>query len=71
MNESAQERAQAETEERPAMERGEELVDRLGQRAGALTSLAGLRIRKLAARTREEAEDVWAEAQSVRHRKQS
>ncbi len=71
MNESAQEQAQADREGRPAVERAEELVDRLGERTGALASLAGLRIRKLAARAREEAEDVWAEAQSVRHRKQS
>lgn len=71
MTESGEKRAQAEREERPAMERAEELVDRLGQRAGAFASLAGLRIRKLAARAREEAEDVWAEAQSVRQRKQS
>ncbi len=55
---------------RSAMERAEELVDRMGQRAGALASLAGLRVRKLAARAREEAEDVWAEAQTVRRTKQ-
>ncbi len=71
MTESGDERAQAEREEHPAMERAEKLVDRLGERTGALVSLAGLRLRKLAARAREEAEDVWAEAQSVRHRKQS
>lgn len=71
MTESGEERTQAESNVLPAIERAEELVDRLGQRAGAFASMAGLRIRKLAARTREEAEDVWAEAQSVRHRKQS
>lgn len=71
MNESAQEQAPAESNERPPMERAEELVDRLGERTGDFSSMAGLRIRKLAARAREEAEDVWAEAQSVRHRKQS
>ncbi len=71
MTESEEERPQAESNERPAMERAEELVDRLGERTGVLASLAGLRLRKLAARAREEAEDVWAEAQSVRRRKQS
>ena len=71
MNEFAQVQAQADKEERPAMERAEELVDRLGERTAALASLAGLRLRKLAARAREEAEDVWAEAQSVRDKKQS
>ncbi len=71
MTESVQEQAQAESNERPAIERAEELVDRLGERTGAFASMASLRIRKLAARAREEAEDVWAEAQSVRRRKQS
>lgn len=71
MTEVGEERAQAEREERPAMERAEELVDRLGQRAGALASLAGLRVRKLAARAREEAEDVLAEARSVHQGKRS
>ena len=71
MTESEEERPQAESNERPAIERAEEMVDHLGERAEALASMAGLRIRKLAARAREEAEDVWAEAQNVRHRKQS
>ena len=71
MTEVGDERAQTGDKERPAMERAEELVDRMGQRAGAFVSLAGLRVRKLAARAREEAEDVWAEAQSVRQAKRS
>ena len=51
---------------RPATERAEELVDRVGESVGNFASLAGWRILKVAAFVREEAEDVWAEAQSVR-----
>ena len=51
---------------RPATERAEELVDRMGESLGHFASLAGLRLLKVAALAREEAEDVWAEAQSVR-----
>ena len=69
MTEVRGQQAQTEDKERPAMERAEVLVDRAGPRAGAFVSLVGLRVRKLAARAREEAEDVWAEAQSVRQGK--
>ena len=51
---------------RPAMERAEELVDRVGQRAGPLASLVGQRILRAAALARETVEDIWAEAQSAR-----
>jgi len=50
----------------PATERAEELVDRLGESVGHYASLARLRLLSVAALAREEAEDVWAEAQSVR-----
>jgi hypothetical protein len=53
------------------MERAEEVVDRLGQRAGQIGSEVGQRLLRLAARAREEAEDFWAEAQSTRRRWQS
>ena len=46
--------------ERSAEERAEELIDRLG---GDLARF----VRRVVARTREEAEDVWAEAQELRH----
>ena len=55
---------------RPTMERAEELVDRLGQRAGQMGSELSQRLLRLAARAREEAEDIWAEAQSMRRREQ-
>jgi hypothetical protein len=52
--------------ENPSMERAEELVDRMGQQVGHWTFLAGQQIRRFVARAREEAEDIWAEAQSMR-----
>jgi hypothetical protein len=48
------------------MARAEELVDQFGERVGQFATLAGLRILQLAARAREEAEDIWAEAQHLR-----
>jgi pyruvate/2-oxoglutarate dehydrogenase complex dihydrolipoamide acyltransferase (E2) component len=50
----------------PATERAEELVDRMGESVGRFASFAGLRLLKVAALAREEAEDMWAEAQSLR-----
>jgi hypothetical protein len=43
------------------MERAEDLVERLGQRLGHFTALAGFQIQKATARRREEIEDMWAE----------
>lgn len=54
------------TSDPSATERAEEILDGLGERLGQLVSLAGPRIRKLAALAREEAEDIWAEAQHIR-----
>jgi pyruvate/2-oxoglutarate dehydrogenase complex dihydrolipoamide acyltransferase (E2) component len=53
---------------RPATERAEELVDRMARGAGYLASFVGLRLLKGASLAREEAEDIWAEAQSLRRR---
>ncbi len=64
------EEAQGQRPERPVTERAEELADRLGQRAGYFVSLAGRRLQKMTALAREEAEDIWAEAQSIRRREQ-
>jgi hypothetical protein len=47
---------------RPPLERAEELVDEWSRRLGGWLA-------RTAARTREEAEDVWAEAQSLRRGK--
>ena len=54
--------------DRPATERAEELVDRAARGAGYLVSFVGLRLLKGASLAREEAEDIWAEAQSMRRR---
>jgi hypothetical protein len=50
----------------PAMQRAEELVDRMGERVAHYAALLGTKIKEWAARLREEAEDIWAEAQSIR-----
>ena len=52
------------------MRRAEELVDRMGERIGHYVSFLGRGVLKLAARAREGAEDIWAEAQEIRHREQ-
>jgi hypothetical protein len=49
-----------------AMERAEDMVERLGQRLTHFTALAGFQIQKATARMREEVEDMWAEAQNIR-----
>ncbi|GAC1549268.1 MAG: hypothetical protein NVS4B8_20320 [Herpetosiphon sp.] len=49
-------------------QRAEEAVDRLGTQVGQLFATSSLFLRQLAARTREEVEDIVAEAQSLRHR---
>jgi hypothetical protein len=54
----------------PQVARAEEIVDRLAARASELTSVWGRRLMRAAARIREEAEDVWAEAQSIRRGEQ-
>ena len=48
-------------------ERAEELVDRMGQTLGDLASRLSLQILRGVARAREEAEDMWAEAQAIHH----
>ena len=52
--------------QQPATQRAEEIVDRVGERVGYLASSIAQRIRTTTARAREEAEDMWAEAQSIR-----
>jgi hypothetical protein len=53
------------------MRRAEEMVDRMGERIGHYTTVAGHGILWFAARAREEVEDIWAEAQHIRRRKGS
>lgn len=51
-----------------ALRRAEELVDRAAEQIGPYASQAKRQLRTLAARAREEAEDIWAEAQDIRER---
>lgn len=51
----------------PAPERATETLGDWGKTVGYAAGIAGLRLRQWGARAREEAEDLWAEAQSVRH----
>ncbi|HEX6484408.1 MAG TPA: hypothetical protein VF043_36655 [Ktedonobacteraceae bacterium] len=52
--------------DRPTPEKAEVLIDRLGQRLNRVASLGSLYVLKATAYIREEAEDIWAEAQSIR-----
>lgn len=54
---------------RPATERAAETVDQLGERVGQWAVQFGQRLRVATARAREEAEDIWAEAQSLHQHK--
>lgn len=70
-DQSAQQSEQATglTEEpnKPATRRAEEKLDDLAQRLGSLTATLKYNFQRTAARAREDAEDIWAEAQSIRH----
>lgn len=46
--------------------RAEELLDRMTVQAGALAAVLGRRLRQTIALAREEAEDMWADAQQLR-----
>jgi hypothetical protein len=52
--------------ERPVMDRAEEMVDHFGEQVGQYASQAGQVLNRWLARAREELEDMWAEAQSIR-----
>lgn len=54
-----------------AMRRAEEMVDRWGEQVGQYISAFGRNILKWAARAREEAEDIWAEAQALREQQRN
>jgi len=47
--------------------RAEEVVDRVAAQVAQWTSSFGRTLLRLGARAREEAEDMWAEAQHIRH----
>ena len=50
----------------PAVQRAEELVDRMAERVGHYTGMIGHNLLWLVTRAREEAQDIWAEAQALR-----
>jgi hypothetical protein len=48
------------------VERAEEMVDHIAERVSDLTSRWGRRVVRVFSRIKEEAEDMWGEAQSIR-----
>lgn len=58
---------QASQPDQPAMEKADQLVDDMGQRMGLIAAIVSLQTRKIAARVREDAEDMWAEIQQIRN----
>ena len=66
-----QTQAKADEARREAMHRAEEMVDHLGEQIGHYVSVIGHNFLKWAARAREEAEDIWAEAQAIRERQRN
>jgi len=59
--------AQPAQPEQPAMERADHVVDEMGQRVGLIAAIVSLQTRKITARVREDAEDMWAEIQQIRN----
>ncbi|HEX3157569.1 MAG TPA: hypothetical protein VHQ45_03585 [Gemmatimonadaceae bacterium] len=55
---------------RPALDRADEVVNRMEEIVGVYATVLGRRLQRLAARAREEAEDMWAEAQHLRSERQ-
>jgi hypothetical protein len=56
-------------DEQSATARAERIFDDAGQRVGQFALIAGQYLRQFTARAREEAEDIWVEAQNVRGKK--
>jgi hypothetical protein len=57
---------QGQGSKRSATERADEILNRAGWTAGLFASMIGMRLARIAAFAREEAEDMWAEAQNMR-----
>lgn len=58
---------QAKEPNQPATRKAEEMIDYLTQRLSSLTTTVKFNFQRTAARAREDAEDIWAEAQNIRH----
>jgi hypothetical protein len=56
-------------DDRSGLDRAEEMVDFLAGKISSLTSNWGRKFLRLSSRTRESAEDFWAEVQDFRHGK--
>lgn len=56
--------------ERSGFERAEEIVDHLAEKAASATAATGRKFLWFMSRTREMAEDFWADVQDFRHGKQ-
>lgn len=52
--------------EHTTVERAEEMVDHIAASVSNFTSIWGRRIVRMMSRVKEEAEDIWGEAQSIR-----
>jgi hypothetical protein len=57
--------AEANGSRQQTIQRAEEMVDRWGEQIGQYAFSLGHGIRRLFSRAREEAEDIWAEAQAI------
>lgn len=70
-DQSAQQPQQAteltEEQNKPVTTKAEEKLDDLTQRLSSLTATLKFNFQRTAARAREDAEDIWAEAQNIRH----
>jgi hypothetical protein len=59
--------ALTEEQNKPATRKAEEKLDDLVQRLSSLTTTVKFNVQRTVARAREDAEDLWAEAQNMRH----
>jgi hypothetical protein len=66
-NHEGEQAGQPEQPGQPAMEKADQLVDDMGQRMGLIAAIVSLQTRKITARVREDAEDMWAEIQQIRN----
>jgi hypothetical protein len=64
---SEQEPAPEEEEHQSRTSKAEAMIDDLAQRLSSFTAMAKLNFQRTTARAREDTEDLWAEAQSIRH----
>jgi len=53
----------------PAINQPEQLVERMGQQLGSFTALASRSVLSAGTRICEEAKDIWTEAQTIHHEK--